>query len=212
MGGCSSAWPMAAASPRFPWLRQPMSGKIIPVVSEAHVVFAFAGIVITSAHLLGLVLIADSHLRECRRTALGNAPAECFDVDEIHGDGGIRGLGIRHRQRPLVELPLARRWSEPWDLGPTQLISALGVGLIAVFWAYDGWVYITWVAGEVKEPRRNVPLAMVLGVLAVGVDLRRDEPDVRVCATAEGNRRARDHRACGSDRVVFSAGRGVACR
>jgi basic amino acid/polyamine antiporter, APA family len=50
-----------------------------------------------------------------------------------------------------------------------QLVSALGVGLIAVFWAYDGWVYITWVAGEVKEPRRNVPLAMVLGVLAVGV-------------------------------------------
>jgi APA family basic amino acid/polyamine antiporter len=45
----------------------------------------------------------------------------------------------------------------------------MGVGLIAVFWAYDGWVYITWVAGEVKNPRRNVPLAMVLGVLAVGV-------------------------------------------
>ena len=37
-------------------------------------------------------------------------------------------------------------------LGPGQLISALGVGLIAVFWAYDGWVYITWVAGEVKDP------------------------------------------------------------
>src|SRR5579863_8679971 len=54
-------------------------------------------------------------------------------------------------------------------LGATQLISALGVGLIAVYWAYDGWVYITWVAGEVKNPRRNVPLAMVLGVLAVGV-------------------------------------------
>ena len=53
-------------------------------------------------------------------------------------------------------------------LSPSQLISALGVGLIAVYWAYDGWVYITWVAGEVKEPRRNVPLAMVLGVLAVG--------------------------------------------
>jgi len=54
-------------------------------------------------------------------------------------------------------------------LTPTQLISAMGVGLIAVFWAYDGWVYITWVAGEVKDPRKNVPLSMVLGVLAVGV-------------------------------------------
>ena len=52
--------------------------------------------------------------------------------------------------------------SDAADLG-------LGVGLIAVFWAYDGWVYITWVAGEVKDPRTNVPLAMVLGVLAVGV-------------------------------------------
>jgi basic amino acid/polyamine antiporter, APA family len=53
-------------------------------------------------------------------------------------------------------------------LSAGQLISAFGVGLIAVFFAYDGWVYITWVAGEVKDPRRNVPLAMVLGVLAVG--------------------------------------------
>ena len=42
------------------------------------------------------------------------------------------------------------------------------MALIAVFWAYDGWVYITWVAGEVKDPRRNVPLAMVLGVVVVG--------------------------------------------
>ena len=54
-------------------------------------------------------------------------------------------------------------------LYPRQFISAMGIGLIAVFWAYDGWVYITWVAGEVKEPRRNVPLAMVLGILVVGV-------------------------------------------
>jgi APA family basic amino acid/polyamine antiporter len=54
-------------------------------------------------------------------------------------------------------------------LSTRQLVSVMGVALIAVFWAYDGWVYITWVAGEVKEPRRNVPRAMVLGVLVVGV-------------------------------------------
>jgi APA family basic amino acid/polyamine antiporter len=52
-------------------------------------------------------------------------------------------------------------------LGPGEWISAFGIGLIAVFWAYDGWVYITWVSGEVKDPRRNVPRAMVLGILAV---------------------------------------------
>jgi APA family basic amino acid/polyamine antiporter len=45
----------------------------------------------------------------------------------------------------------------------------MGVALIAVFFAYDGWIYITWVAGEIKHPQRNVPLAMVLGVIVVSV-------------------------------------------
>jgi APA family basic amino acid/polyamine antiporter len=46
--------------------------------------------------------------------------------------------------------------------------AALGVALIAVFWALDGWVYITWVAGEVKDPERNVPRSLILGLLLVG--------------------------------------------
>jgi APA family basic amino acid/polyamine antiporter len=49
------------------------------------------------------------------------------------------------------------------------MISGFGVALIAVFWAFDGWVYITWVAGEVKNPQKVLPRAMVLGVLLVGV-------------------------------------------
>src|SRR6185369_15566580 len=48
------------------------------------------------------------------------------------------------------------------------LLNGFGVALIAVFWVYDGWVYITWVAGEVKNPGRNVPRALVLAVLIVG--------------------------------------------
>ena len=49
------------------------------------------------------------------------------------------------------------------------MISAFGVALIGVFWAFDGWVYVTWVAGEIKNPQRVLPRAMVLGVLLVGV-------------------------------------------
>lgn len=61
------------------------------------------------------------------------------------------------------------RHAMPAAPGSGSLLAGVGVALIAVFWAYDGWVYITWVAGEVKEPRRNVPLAMVLGVVVVGI-------------------------------------------
>ena len=144
------------------------TGQVFPIVSESHVVFVFSGIVITRAHLLGLVLIAiltyvnvvglrwGALLQNVSTWTKFTAMAAFVVLGFAIGKGNwsnfhSHGVGLS------------------MGLGPAQLISALGVGLIAVFWAYDGWVYITWVAGEVKEPRRNVPLAMVLGVLAVGV-------------------------------------------
>jgi len=51
--------------------------------------------------------------------------------------------------------------------GLSPFMAATGVAFIAVFWAYEGWVYVAWVAGEVREPERNVPRALILGVLAV---------------------------------------------
>ena len=43
----------------------------------------------------------------------------------------------------------------------------LGLALIAVLWAYDGWIEITYVAGEVKDPQRNIPLSLLLSTLIV---------------------------------------------
>jgi APA family basic amino acid/polyamine antiporter len=57
----------------------------------------------------------------------------------------------------------------PVTAGSPSILAGIGVGLIAVFWAYDGWVYITWVAGEVKEPQRNLPRTLTIGLLLVGV-------------------------------------------
>jgi APA family basic amino acid/polyamine antiporter len=51
---------------------------------------------------------------------------------------------------------------------PVPLLFAVVMALNGVFWAYDGWNYITCAAGEVKDPQRNIPRALVLGVLAVG--------------------------------------------
>jgi len=51
--------------------------------------------------------------------------------------------------------------------GLHPFMSAMGVAFIAVVWAYEGWVYVPWVAGEVREPERNIPRALVFGVLGV---------------------------------------------
>ena len=49
----------------------------------------------------------------------------------------------------------------------TNIISVIGLALAGAFWAYDGWNNVTFVAGEVKNPQRNVPLALLYGTLIV---------------------------------------------
>jgi basic amino acid/polyamine antiporter, APA family len=143
-------------------------GQVFPIVSQEHVVLSLGAIVITRAHLFGLVLIAILtyvNVVGLRWGALlqnASTWTKFIAMAAFVVLGFAIGKGDWSHFRPHgASLTLG--------LAPGPLISALGVGLIAVFWAYDGWVYITWVAGEVKDPRRNVPLAMVFGVLAVGV-------------------------------------------
>jgi basic amino acid/polyamine antiporter, APA family len=41
--------------------------------------------------------------------------------------------------------------------------SLIGLALAGAFWAYDGWNNVTFVSGEIKNPQRNVPLALLWG-------------------------------------------------
>jgi basic amino acid/polyamine antiporter, APA family len=43
------------------------------------------------------------------------------------------------------------------------------VALVATLWAYDGWNDLTMVAGEIREPQRNLPRALLAGLGIVGV-------------------------------------------
>jgi basic amino acid/polyamine antiporter, APA family len=47
------------------------------------------------------------------------------------------------------------------------LLAAVAAALQGAFWAYDGWNKITFIAGEVKDPQRNVPRSLVGGMLLV---------------------------------------------
>jgi len=49
----------------------------------------------------------------------------------------------------------------------TSLFAAIMLAMSGAFWAYDGWINITYVAGEVKEPQRTIPRALFLGTLIV---------------------------------------------
>jgi basic amino acid/polyamine antiporter, APA family len=48
-----------------------------------------------------------------------------------------------------------------------DLATAFGAALVPVMFAYGGWYVSNYVAGEIKEPRKNLPRALVLGMLGV---------------------------------------------
>jgi len=44
---------------------------------------------------------------------------------------------------------------------------AFGIAMIAVMWAYEGWYYLAFCAGEISDARRTLPRALVFGVLGI---------------------------------------------
>ena len=50
-----------------------------------------------------------------------------------------------------------------------SLLSGFGLSMIGVLWAYEGWQFVTYSAGEVVNPKRNLPLGLVIGTAALVV-------------------------------------------
>ena len=55
-------------------------------------------------------------------------------------------------------------WGMPTS-GP--LFTAIGIAMVATLWSYDGWANLTFIGGEVRNPQRNIPLALSLGTIGV---------------------------------------------
>src|ERR1700704_5585934 len=142
-------------------------GNILPAISQQHVIFSVAGMAVTRAHAVAVVLIAILTYVNVFGLRWGALLQNVSTWTKFTAMSAFVVLGFTIGKGHWSNFT-AHADGLSMSLSPGHLISALGVGLIAVFWAYDGWVYITWVAGEVKDPRRNVPLAMICGVLAVG--------------------------------------------
>jgi APA family basic amino acid/polyamine antiporter len=74
----------------------------------------------------------------------------------------------------IVAVCFAYRGGAGWSNFATTFAGAKGgiagfmAALVAALWAYDGWNDLNQVAGEIREPGRNIPIALIAGVAMVG--------------------------------------------
>lgn len=59
-------------------------------------------------------------------------------------------------------------FAEPLSFQPASW-GGFGIALVAVMWAYDGWADLTFMGGEVRDPGRTLPRALLGGTLAIVV-------------------------------------------
>jgi len=74
----------------------------------------------------------------------------------------------------IIALPLLMGKTDATNLVPLwpsanspSLWKGLGVAMVAVLWPYDGWINIGPVAEEIRDPQRNLPRGLALGMLIV---------------------------------------------
>ena len=59
----------------------------------------------------------------------------------------------------------ASHFTPAWSGGVN--LSLIGTALIAIMWTYDGWADLSFMGGEVKDPARTFPLALILGTAGI---------------------------------------------
>lgn len=60
-------------------------------------------------------------------------------------------------------------WTPVVPPGAARPLVSFGVIMIAVMWTFEGWYYVAFAAGEIRDAARTVPRALILGTIALTV-------------------------------------------
>ncbi len=114
-----------------------------------------AGKILTSIIAISLLTILN-----ILRAKFGEIFSNLFTGLKIAGILIIIGAGILYGNSHLS-------FGSPGFSAEGSDLSGFGVALVGVLFSYGGWQHATFLAGETKNPTRNVPIAMITGALVV---------------------------------------------
>lgn len=111
------------------------------------------------AAAVGLILVLS--LWNCRSVRSSARTQNVTTVAKLAMAGAIIALCVFWGGQPAGEIAASRLPVE----GGTM--ARWGAAMVAALWAYDGWISITFVGGEVKNPQRFLPRAIAVSLLAL---------------------------------------------
>jgi APA family basic amino acid/polyamine antiporter len=159
------------------------TGVFIPFFEEGNVMLQIGMIKITSAQLLAITIIAILTFINTRGIENGKAIQRIFTSAKLLALFALIIVGIYYGFHTDV---FSNNMIHAWDakqlitktdlttheflpLSGMALASAIGVAMIGSLFSSDAWNNVTFIAGEVEKPQRNIPLGLFLGVSIVTI-------------------------------------------
>lgn len=162
------------------------TGVFIPFFEEGNVVLPLGSLKITSAQLLAIFIIALLTYINSRGIENGKVIQRIFTSAKLIALFTLIIVGIYYGfHSDVFSNNMANAWDAKKDiavfkdqvlvsqfsedLSGMAIATALGVAMIGSLFSSDAWNNVTFIAGEVENPKRNIPLGLFFGVSIVTI-------------------------------------------
>jgi APA family basic amino acid/polyamine antiporter len=149
---------------------------LIPSLSENATLLTVAGLRISPAQVVAIVSIVVLTAVNIRGVHEAKMVQNSFTIAKTAALLGLIVLGISVGQNALaMDANWAAFWDATWTravgdgtftvepLTGSMVLAAIGVAMVGSLFSSDAWNNITFTAGEVINPKRNIPLSLALG-------------------------------------------------
>jgi APA family basic amino acid/polyamine antiporter len=146
------------------------------IIRPIHILPGYA-ISLSTAQLVALIVITFLTWANIKGLKYGKVLQNTFTTMKIGSLLGVIAVGVLGWKASVVRANFAHAWAPPGAPVPAHGVShgsgllhpivALCLAQIGALYAADAWNNITFTAGEVRHPTRNVPLSLALGTFIV---------------------------------------------
>jgi APA family basic amino acid/polyamine antiporter len=168
---CGSIAAVAVAFAKF-------SGVLFPWISEKNILFHVGRLNINSTMVIAIAMISFLTWLNTRGIVTGKTVQNFFSSTKVIALFGFIAIGFL-ATKGINSLQINKEvfWQAS-QVGPGNqviqlvgfsLVAAIGTALVGSLFASDAWYNVTYLSGEVINPKRNVPLSLFFGTLIVSV-------------------------------------------
>jgi APA family basic amino acid/polyamine antiporter len=150
---------------------------LIPAVSEDLVLLNLGFITISPAQILSIVIIVLLTYINTRGVEGGKVIQTTFTVAKLLSLFGLIIFGLIMMKGDVW----TANWTNAWDLHKLNMdgsietyttiaaVGAIAAAMVGSIFSSDAWNNVTFIAGEIKNPQRNIGLSLFLGTLIVTI-------------------------------------------